>query len=101
MNDDREIIDEADSQLPDLSQFRVLVVDDNGDMREIVRSMLHRLRVAEIDEVESGDAALLMLQDFSCDMVIVAMTLRHMDGIELVRRIRAGGDDANAMVPMC
>lgn len=64
-------VEEEDFELPDLSHFRVLVVDDNPELREIVCSMLTRLKVSEIMETNTALAALDRLGDFSCDLVIV------------------------------
>ena len=67
--------------------YRVLVVDDEPQIRRVLRLALTAqgfdLRVAA-----DGETALDTLRDWPADLVITDLTMPGMDGIELCRRIR-------------
>ena len=70
----------------------VLVVDDNEESRDLisqaVQSYGHRCRSA-VD----GDHALRLLAERPADVVISDWNMPRMNGAELCRHIRSGGDD--------
>ena len=67
---------------------RVLVVDDNDSNRQILKRMLE-LKNIEVDEADSGLAALLMLQENAeYDVIIMDYHMPVMDGIETIRKIK-------------
>ncbi|HZJ80781.1 MAG TPA: response regulator [Dysgonamonadaceae bacterium] len=67
---------------------RVLVVDDNDSNRQILKRMLE-LKNIEVDEADSGLAALLMLQkNAEYDVIIMDYHMPVMDGIETIRKIK-------------
>jgi two-component system invasion response regulator UvrY len=64
---------------------RILVVDDHA----IVRSGIRRLLTAHaLSEAASGEAALGLLAQESCDLVILDLNMPGLGGLELLRRIR-------------
>lgn len=65
---------------------RVLVIDDDVQVRKMLEEMLSRARFA-VTTVGDGQSGLDALdrQDFGC--VIVDMIMPHMDGLEIIRRI--------------
>ena len=85
---------ESDSSTPDAEQYklptRILVVDDSPVNRAVLRAMLKKIGVADIELVENGKAALDMLEkDSAFDLVMSDMWMPVMDGIELIKNIRA------------
>ena len=69
---------------------RVLVVDDSPVNRAVLKAMLEKLGVAEIELAEDGRCALEMLEkDPVFDLVMSDMWMPVMDGAELIKRIRA------------
>lgn len=67
---------------------RMLVVDDNDSNRQILKRMLE-LKNIEVDEADSGLAALLMLQkNAEYDVIIMDYHMPVMDGIETIRKIK-------------
>jgi two-component system KDP operon response regulator KdpE len=66
----------------------VLVVDDEPPIRRFLRTSLagHNYRITE---AESGQAALDILAREKPDLVILDLGLPDMEGIEVLRRIRA------------
>src|SRR5581483_9257008 len=73
----------------DKSQYRFLVVDDFPTMRRIVRNLLKELGYANVDEAEDGAAGLSRLQGGGFDFVISDWNMPNMDGLEMLKRIRA------------
>jgi PAS domain S-box-containing protein len=66
---------------------RILVVDDEVGPRESLRMILKPSY--EIATADSGDTALKTLSAFSPDLVFMDIKMPKMDGIELLRRIKA------------
>ena len=62
---------------------RILIVDDEPDMRLAVRNVL-KLRGYEIAEAGDGPAALAMARESRPDLVLLDMRLPGMDGIEVL-----------------
>ena len=66
----------------------VLVVDDSVWMRVILRQMLKSLGFSRIQETESAEAALALVENAPPDIVLVDWDMAPMNGLELTRRIR-------------
>ncbi len=67
---------------------RVLVVDDEEQIRRALRSIL-RTRHYHVDEAATGEAALIAAIDHPPDLVILDLMLPDMSGIEVCRELRA------------
>lgn len=67
---------------------RLLVVDDRGENRSILVSLLTPLGF-EMVEAENGQQALDLLQQIFFDLVITDLAMPVMDGFELLRQIQA------------
>ncbi|MGC9127696.1 MAG: chemotaxis response regulator CheY [Acidithiobacillus sp.] len=70
-------------------KIRILVVDDFATMRKVVRSLLGTLGFSNIQEAEDGVQALRTLQNQSFDFVVSDWNMPNMQGIDLLRAIRA------------
>ena len=66
---------------------RVLVVDDDQDIRALVRALLERAGYS-VDEAESGRAALRNLFASAPALVILDVTMPELDGWDILERIR-------------
>lgn len=75
---------------------RVLVVDDDRSIRDALERGL-RLEGFEATAVASGEEALAIADSDRTDVVVLDVGLAGIDGVEVVRRIRAAGND----VPIC
>jgi CheY-like chemotaxis protein len=83
---------------PDLIGLRVLVVDDDQDLRESV-TMLLELYGATVAAVGSAPEALQILGRFGPDVLLSDLCMPGEDGYELIRKIRALPPDRGALVP--
>jgi PAS domain S-box-containing protein len=78
------------------SPSRILLADDNADMREYVRRLLSQRW--EVEAVPNGLAALAAARERAPDLVIADVMMPEMDGFELLREIRA--DERTREVPV-
>ena len=74
-----------------MSVARVLVVDDDATVREVVVSYL-RAREHEVVEAEDGETALARQREEPHDLVVLDLMLPGIDGIEVCRQLRQDGD---------
>lgn len=70
---------------------RVLVIDDEPTVREVVAGYLRR-DGHEVSEAGDGDTALQLLVSVQPDLVILDMMLPGVNGLDILRTIRAAGD---------
>ena len=68
---------------------RVLVVDDEIDIANLIKHTLERSGDASVDVVTSGDAAVSAVKLAPPDLVILDLNLPAIDGTEVCRFIRA------------
>ncbi len=66
---------------------RILVVDDENIMRDVMRDILGESGY-EVDAVVSGDEALAMLKENEYSLVFADIRMPKMDGMELLRRAK-------------
>src|SRR6185503_6773416 len=78
--------------------MKILTVDDFSTMRRIIRNMLRQLGYNNVIEAEEGAAAFTRLQMEKVDLVISDWNMPHMDGLELLKAIRA--DQALKAIPV-
>jgi CheY-like chemotaxis protein len=72
-----------------LADVRLLLVDDDADVREIAGAMLSEMG-ATVTAAESGAAALLHLRTgLNVDLVLADLTMAQVNGLELAREIAA------------
>ncbi|MCH9638090.1 MAG: chemotaxis response regulator CheY [Betaproteobacteria bacterium] len=74
--------------MPD-KNMKFLVVDDFSTMRRIVRNLLKELGFVNVDEAEDGAAGLRKLQDGNFDFVVSDWNMPNMDGLTMLKNIRA------------
>ena len=69
--------------------MKILVVDDFSTMRRIIKNLLKDLGFTSIQEADDGNTALPMLQQGTFDFVVTDWNMPGMQGIDLLRAIRA------------
>ncbi len=87
---------EAESSAGLRSGGRVLLADDNADMRDYICRLLERR--CEVRSVANGREALQDIREHRPDLVISDVMMPDMDGFELLRQIR--GDPALRDIPV-
>ncbi len=68
---------------------KVLVVDDSSTIRRIVKNTLERIGYPDVVEAENGIDALTKLKEGDIELVMTDWNMPEMDGITLVKSIRA------------
>jgi len=69
--------------------IKMLVVDDFPTMRRIIRNLLKELGFQNIDEAEDGAAGLEKLRGGNYGFVISDWNMPNMDGLSMLKAIRA------------
>jgi len=81
-------IDRAALRGPDGRPIRVLVVDDEQTLSELVGLAL-RYEGWEVRTAADGMSAIAVARDFRPDLVVLDVMLPDIDGLEVLRRLRA------------
>lgn len=68
--------------------MKILVVDDMPSMRKVLIYMLDSLGYTEIGEAGNGMQALSMLMLDNYDLLITDLNMPHLDGKQLLNKIR-------------
>ncbi|MBF0174046.1 MAG: sigma-54-dependent Fis family transcriptional regulator [Magnetococcales bacterium] len=79
------------------SSLQILVVDDEPAIRQVLVGMLSRAGYS-VDQANDGEAALEHITKGAFDLVLSDIKMPRMDGIELVRRVRALGLDTQFLM---
>ncbi|GAB6446816.1 response regulator transcription factor [Bacillus luti] len=74
-----------------MSKYRVLVVDDESDMRQLVGMYLDNFGY-EWGEAENGKEALTKLESNHYDFVVLDIMMPEMDGLSVCKEIRKTSD---------
>lgn len=78
--------------------LRLLVVDDDAIVRDWVRSSLAESEFAVAGEAASAEEALRLLGARRVDLLLVDYRLSDRSGLDLIRDLRARGDETPAVV---
>lgn len=68
---------------------KVLVVDDAAFIRNLVKNGLQLVGITQVKEAVDGRQALAALQTANYDLIISDLHMPEMDGIELLREVKA------------
>jgi len=80
--------------------IKILVVDDFSTMRRIIKNLLRDLGFTNADEADDGTTALPMLQKGGYDLLITDWNMPGMQGIDLLKAVRADPKLASMPVMM-
>jgi CheY-like chemotaxis protein len=76
---------------------KILLVDDQRDIRSIVGLALGKIGKFEVRVCASGEEALLVAPEFSPDLLLVDLSMPVMDGVATLKELRERGIDAPAI----
>ncbi|MFO8155494.1 MAG: chemotaxis response regulator CheY [Pseudomonadota bacterium] len=78
--------------------MKILIVDDFSTMRRIIKNLLRDLGFNNVDEADDGQTALPKLQKGDFDFLVTDWNMPGMDGLELLKAVRA--DPKLAQLPV-
>ena len=76
---------------------RVLIVDDEPNLRFVFRTALESSGF-QVDEADDGLAALLRLETFPADVVLLDLQMPGVGGMDVLHRLRDAGDDVPVVI---
>ena len=71
-----------------MNKHKILLVDDETDILDLLEKTLRRDNFSNILKVENGHTAVNACKDFMPDLIILDVMLPDMDGYEVCRQIR-------------
>lgn len=77
---------------------RILLVDDEADIRQVARLALEALGGFEVRECASGLAAPRAVEEFAPQLILMDMMMPGQDGVETLKVLRASG--ATSRIPV-
>ena len=72
-------------------EFRILAIDDDEQIRRVLRIALAAARY-EVDTAGSGEEALAMVRERRYHLVLLDLSMPGLSGLELCRRLRSESD---------
>ncbi len=70
-----------------MAPIRILIVDDEPEVREIFRSVLEE-DGHQVEEASTGEAALELLADGAYDLILLDVKLPGISGVEVLKEVR-------------
>lgn len=83
-----------------VSDIQVLVVDDNRQMRYLVRCLLRAAGINRVAEAETALEAFDLMHKFPVDLLMVDWRMAPVDGIEFTKMVRRSESSSNPSVPI-
>ena len=80
------------------NNMKILIVDDFSTMRRIIKNLLRDLGYTNTQEADDGLTALPMLKGGDFDFLVTDWNMPGMQGIELLKEVRA--DEKLASLPV-
>lgn len=84
----------------DMKNSAVLIVETNRSMRRFLTQCFRDLGAGKVEHTESGTEAITMLRSFKADLVVMALELEDLDGIELTRLLRTADNSPAPTIPI-
>jgi len=83
-----------------LSDIHVLVVDDNAQMRFLLRCLMRAGGIFKVTEAETAVHAFDVMRTSQVDLVILDWKMAPIDGLALARMLRLDHDSPNPYAPI-
>ncbi len=83
-----------------LEGLRILIVDDNAHIQQLLRTILHAVGIHSIDAVEDGVAGFESFFRLEYDIVFTDFEMEPISGLDLVDMIRTSRKSPNPYVPV-
>lgn len=83
-----------------LNTQRILFVEDDISVRNLVRELLTDIGVGEVRMANSGEEALSLMKTFTPTMMISDWYMKPVDGLSLLRQVRSGQTRMPSQTPI-
>lgn len=83
-----------------LNDVHVLVVDDNKQMRFLVRCLLRAGGISKVTEAETGPQAFDVMRASPVDLIIVDWKMAPLDGLAFTNMVRRHPKSPNPYIPI-
>ncbi len=83
-----------------IHRMKVLIVDDNHHMVNIVKTILRGLGLKDFFDARSPIEALELLRTTPVDLIITDYAMEPVDGFQFVKKLRAAEDNQTRFVPV-
>lgn len=82
--------------------MKILIVDDSSTMRRIIGNVVMQLGFSrdDFDEAEDGVKAWKILSETQYDIILTDWNMPNMNGLELVQKVRGGGNHQKTPIIM-
>ncbi len=80
--------------------MRILIVDDNSHIRQLLRTILHAVGIRSIDIAEDGASGFESFCRLEYDLVFTDYEMEPISGIDLVDLIRTSRKSPNPYIPV-
>ncbi len=84
----------------DISNVKILIVEDNPFMQILLKQLLLDLGIVEMTEAADGAQAFSVMNTFEPDITPVDWEMQPLDDLDSVKLIHTGDDSPNKYVPM-
>ena len=88
-------VNQTQSDIKD-AKGTVVIVDDSGMSRKMLRNILEEAGFAVVGEASDGIEGVLAYKQFSPDVITLDITMPNMDGTEALKQIKDYDEDAKA-----
>lgn len=83
-----------------MENARILVVDDNPNMRRLISTILRSLNIRQVTEAGSSAEAVKILERWPADVALVDYVMDGEDGVQLTRTVRREFDSEDNRLPI-
>ena len=80
---------------PILDQLRILIADDMGSMRSLIKATLREAGYREIDEAIDGAGAMKQIAKTHYDLIICDWDMPKATGLDVLQRVRSADQRAD------
>ena len=77
---------------------KILIVDDEGSIRELLEMLLESNGFSNIKTASDGEIALQIIEEWAPDLILLDLMLPKVDGLTICKQLRA--DEKTSNIPI-